>query len=52
MAEYIAIEAQTLQPGEAVVFNSSDPCTRGFVRHRDDGLAPADGDDCIRRSRS
>lgn len=34
MAEYSA-SAQTINPGEAVVFNTVDPCNRGLVRHRD-----------------
>lgn len=34
MAEYSA-SAQTINPGEAVVFNTVDPCNRGLVKHRD-----------------
>lgn len=37
MAEYSAVAAQTVNPGEAIVFTQTPvPCTRGFVRHRDD----------------
>lgn len=37
MAEYSAVAVQTVNPGEAIIFtNSPVPCTRGFVRHRDD----------------
>ena len=37
MAEYSAIAAQTVAPGESVIFTQSPvPCRRGFVRHRDD----------------
>lgn len=37
MAEYSANALQTVQPGETVVFNvTTVPCTRGFVRHRDE----------------
>ncbi len=36
MAEYSANAVQVVNPGETVVFTESpDPCTRGFVRHRD-----------------
>lgn len=36
MAEYSAIAAQTVNPGESVVFTEAPvPCRRGFVRHRD-----------------
>lgn len=34
MAEFIA-NAQTIAPGESVVFETASPCRRGFVRHRD-----------------
>ena len=37
MAEYSASAVQTVNPGESIVFTDSPvPCTRGFVRHRDD----------------
>ena len=37
MAEYSANALQTVNPGETIVFTESPvPCTRGFVRHRDD----------------
>lgn len=36
MAEYIANDEQTVSPGETVVFTSTtQPCTRGLVRHTD-----------------
>lgn len=36
MAEYTANAAQTVNPGEVVVFtNTPVPCRRGFVRHRE-----------------
>lgn len=36
MAEFSANLAQTVNPGEAIIFTESPvPCTRGFVRHRD-----------------
>lgn len=37
MAEYSANALQTIAPGESVVFtDSSVPCTRGLIRHRDE----------------
>ena len=37
MAEYSANAAQTVNPGESIIFTESPvPCNRGFVRHRDD----------------
>ena len=37
MSEYSANLAQTVQPGQSVIFTDAPvPCTRGFVRHRDD----------------
>lgn len=37
MAEYSANAVQTVNPGETIIFTESPvPCTRGFVRHRDD----------------
>lgn len=37
MAEYSANAVQTVNPGESIVFTDAPvPCTRGFVRHRDD----------------
>ena len=36
MAEYNAIESQTINPNESAVFTiTAVPCERGFVRHRD-----------------
>lgn len=36
MAEYSANSIQVVNPGETVIFTDSpEPCTRGFVRHRD-----------------
>ena len=36
MAEYSANAIQIVNPGETVIFTDSpDPCTRGFIRHRD-----------------
>lgn len=36
MAEYSANAVQTVNPGETIVFTDSpEPCTRGFIRHRD-----------------
>ena len=36
MAEYSANATQVVNPGETVIFTDSpEPCTRGFVRHRD-----------------
>ena len=54
MAEYSAITAQTVNPGEAIVFTQTPvPCTRGLVRHRDDtgsfllsGYVPGNGYSC------
>lgn len=37
MAEYSANAIQVVNPGETVVFTEAPvPCSRGFVRHRDD----------------
>ena len=37
MAEFSASAAQTVNPGEVVVFTATpEPCVRGFVKHRDD----------------
>ena len=37
MAEYSANAVQTVNPGESVIFtNTSVPCNRGIIRHRDD----------------
>ena len=37
MAEYNAVTEQVVNPGESVIFTTTAvPCTRGFVRHRDD----------------
>ena len=36
MAEYSANAVQTVNPGETIVFTESpNPCSRGFVKHRD-----------------
>ena len=35
MADYSANALQTLQPGEDLTFITTEPCMRGFVRHRD-----------------
>ena len=36
MAEYSANATQIVNPGETIVFTTTDiPCGRGFVRHRD-----------------
>lgn len=36
MAEYSAIDVQTVNPGESIVFTeTASPCRRGFVRHND-----------------
>lgn len=60
MAEYIA-NAQTIAPGETVVFESATPCRRGFVRHRNgsgnfllSGWVPAfrPGCPCVNQNRS
>lgn len=37
MAEYSANAVQTVAPGASIVFTDTPvPCTRGFIRHRDD----------------
>lgn len=37
MAEYSANSVQTVNPGESIIFtNAPVPCTKGFIRHRDD----------------
>lgn len=37
MAEFSANAIQTVQPGEAIIFTSSNsPCWQGLVRHRDE----------------
>lgn len=35
MAEYATNTVQTINPGETAVFDTVEPCTRGFIRHRD-----------------
>lgn len=36
MAEYTANDIQIVNPGESVIFTeSTNPCNRGFIRHRD-----------------
>ena len=60
MAEYSANAVQTVNPGESVVFTDAPvPCTRGFIRHRDDtgnfllsGYVPNTGGCYCRRSNS
>lgn len=38
MAEWSANASQTVNPGETVIFTTTEvPCTRGFVRHREGG---------------
>ena len=38
MAEYSANALQTVNPGETVIFTTTEvPCTRGLVRHREGG---------------
>lgn len=37
MCEFTAVAVQTVNPGESVIFTETSlPCARGFVRHRDD----------------
>lgn len=37
MCEFTSVAVQTVNPGETVVFTqTAKPCTRNFVRHRDD----------------
>ena len=58
MAEYTANAVQTVNPGETIVFTESPvPCTRGFVRHRDEtgnfllsGYVPSNGGCPCRRN--
>lgn len=60
MAEYSNNSLQTVNPGETVIFTESPvPCTRGFVRHRDDtgsfllsGYVPYNGECPCRRQNS
>lgn len=60
MAEYSANAIQTVNPGESVVFTDTPvPCTRGFVRHREDtgnfllsGYVPNTGGCCCRKNNS
>lgn len=60
MAEYSANAIQVVNPGETVVFTDSpEPCTRGFVRHRDgtgnfllSGWIPRKGCGCRNKSAS
>lgn len=57
-AEYTAIAAQIINPGESAVFTESpSPCNRGLVRHRDGtpnfllaGMNKNPGCRCYRRS--
>ena len=35
MAEYATNTVQTINPGETAVFDTVEPCTRGFIHHRD-----------------
>lgn len=54
MAEYSANAVQTVNPGESIIFTDTPvPCTRGFVRHRDEtgnfllsGYIPNNGCNC------
>ena len=57
MAEYSANTVQTINPGETAVFNTVEPCNRGFVRHRDgtgsfllSGWTPNSGCRCRRNN--
>lgn len=58
MAEYSASAIQVVNPGESVVFTEAPvPCTRGFVRHRDEsgnflltGWVPTRGCGCRSKS--
>ena len=57
MAEYSANTVQTINPGETAVFNTVEPCGRGFVRHRDgtgsfllSGWTPNNGCRCRNRN--
>ena len=60
MAEYSANAVQTVNPGESVVFTDTPvPCTRGFIRHREDtgnfllsGYVPYTGGCCCCRTNS
>lgn len=60
MAEYGANASQTVNPGETVVFTeTTNPCLRGFVRHRDgtgnfllSGWVPRNQNGCCCRARS
>lgn len=61
MAEYSANAVQTVNPGESIVFQSKEPCRRGFIRHREDtgnfllsGSVPNNscGCGCCNRNRS
>lgn len=53
MAEYSANAVQTVNPGESIVFQTKEPCRRGFIRHREDtgnfllsGSVPNNGCGC------
>lgn len=58
MAEYSANAVQIVNPGETIVFTeSTEPCQRGFVRHRDgtgsfllSGWAPRKSCGCKRKN--
>lgn len=60
MAEYSANAVQTVNPGESIIFQTKDPCARGFIRHREDtgnfllsGYIPNNGCGCCcNRNRS
>ena len=60
MAEYSANAVQTVNPGESIIFTETPvPCTRGFIRHRDDtgnfllsGYVPNTGGCCCQRNNS
>jgi len=58
MCEFTAVAVQTVNPGETVVFTETSlPCNRGFVRHRDDtgnfllaGYVPQNGNCCRKKT--
>lgn len=60
MCESTAVAAQTVNPGETVVFTvTTEPCARGFVRHRDgignfmlSGAVPNGGCPCNRNKQA
>lgn len=36
MAEYIAVQPQTVQVGAPIIFTASIPCTKGYIYHEDE----------------